>query len=111
MSYTYETITFHWADYLVLGVFLVFSTLLGVVIGWRDRRKATSKEFLMGGGDMHYIPVALSMQASFLSAIFILSTPTEIYNFGTMYCYLALSYFTSMPISAHMVLPTFTNCT
>jgi len=53
--------TFHWADYLVFGCFLVFSTLLGVIIGYRNRKKATSAEFLMGGGDMHWIPVALSM--------------------------------------------------
>jgi len=101
------TPTFHWADYLVLGIFLLFSTLIGVFIGWLDRRKLTSKEFLLGGGDMHYIPVALSMQASFLSAIFILTTPTEIYNFGTMYSYLALSYFTALPLAAHLYLPTF----
>ena len=99
--------TFHWADYLVLGVFLGFATLLGVIIGFRDRRNATAKNFLMGGGDMHYIPVALSMQASFLSAIFILSTPTEIYNFGTMYSYMAVSYVIGIPIAAYMYLPTF----
>lgn len=99
--------TFHWADYLVLGVFLASITLIGLIIGFRDRRKATSKEFLMGGGDMHYIPVALSMQASFLSAIFILSTPTEIYYFGTMYTYMAVSYFIGIPIAAYMYLPTF----
>jgi Na+/proline symporter len=99
--------TFSWADYLVLGLFLGFSTVLGLVIGYRDRKKATSSQFLMGGGDMHYIPVALSIQASFLSAISILTTPTEIYNFGTMYSYLAVSYFVGIPIAAHMYLPTF----
>lgn len=102
-----EVITFHWADYVVLGVFFVLTTLLGAVIGFRDRKKATSKEFLMGGGDMHWIPVALSMQASFLSAIFILSTPVEIYNYGTIYSYLGISYFTAIPIAGYMYLPTF----
>lgn len=100
-------ITFHWADYLVLGLFLLFSALLGVIIGFIDRKKASSKDFMMGGGNMHWIPVALSMQASFLSAIFILSTPVEIYNFGTTYAYLGLSYFTALPIAAHMFIPTF----
>ena len=97
--------TFHWADYLILGAFLAFSTLLGLVIGFRDRRKTTSKDFLMGGGDMHYIPVALSMQASFLSAIYILSTPTEIYYFGPMYWWLTLSYFIATPLTAYIYLP------
>lgn len=99
--------TFHWADYLVLGLFLAFNVLLGLVIGILDRKKATSKQFLMGGGDMHWIPVALSMQASFLSAITILSTPTEVYNFGTTYAYIGISYFIAIPLSGHMFLPTF----
>lgn len=100
-----DNLTFHWADYLVLGVFLAFSTVLGLVIGFIDRKKATSKAFLMGGGDMHWIPVALSMMASFISAIFLLSTPVEIYSFGTMYSYFGLSYFIALPISAHLYLP------
>lgn len=102
-----DDIYFQWPDYVVLSLFLGFATVLGLVIGYRDRMKATSKEFLMGGGDMHFVPVALSIQASFLSSISILTTPTEIYNFGTMYSYLAISYFIGIPIAAHMYLPTF----
>ena len=102
-----DDLTFHWADYLVFALFLVFSTVLGVVIGYRSRKNMTAKEFLTGGGKMHWVPVALSMQASFLSAIYILSTPTEIYAFGTMFYYLGVSYFIALPISGHMYMPIF----
>jgi solute carrier family 5 (sodium-coupled monocarboxylate transporter), member 8/12 len=99
--------TFQWADYLVLGLFLLFNTCLGLFFGIIDRKQKNAKSFLLGGGDMHYIPVALSMQASFLSAIFIISTPTEIYNFGTLYAYMAISYWIGLPIAAYMYLPTY----
>ena len=56
---------------------------------------------------MHYFPVALSMMASFLSAIFVLGTPAEIYTFGTVYFYLAISYYTGLPIAAYFYLPVY----
>ena len=106
-NYSTDVVTFHWADYLVFVLFLVFSAVLGAVIGYRNRKRATTGDFLMGGRDMHYFPVALSMQASFLSAIFILGTPSEIYVYGTVYVYLAISYFTGIPIAAYFYLPIF----
>ena len=102
-----ETLTFHWADYLVFVLFLVFSALLGVIVAYRNRRKATTGEFLMAGRDMHWYPVALSMQASFLSAIFILGTPSELYLYGIPYVYLMISYFTGIQIASYMYLPIF----
>ena len=37
-----------------------------------------SKDFLLGGGNLPWFAVAFSIQASFLSAIFILSVPVEV---------------------------------
>ena len=102
-----EVNNFHWVDYLVFASFLVLSALIGVFIGIRDRHKMTSKNFLTGGGDNHWILVALSMQASFLSAIFILSVPVEIYVGGTIYYYLVVAYFLAIPFSGHLYMSMF----
>lgn len=99
--------SFHWADYLVLTCFLVFSSGVGIFAGYRSKGKQTTKEFLKGGGDMHFMPVALSMMAAFLSAIFVLGTPGEMYAYGTMYSYLGVAYFIGYPIAAHFYLPIF----
>ncbi|ESO00061.1 hypothetical protein HELRODRAFT_146890, partial [Helobdella robusta] len=95
-------------DYLVFAIFLVGSALIGFVVGFFDRKNnANSKTFLTGGGKMHWIPVALSMQASFLSAIYILASPVEIYNFGTMYYYIVLTHIVALPLAANLFLATF----
>lgn len=98
---------FHWADYLVLGVFMVMSAFIGVFIGFKDRKKMTSKNFFTGGGDMHWGLVAFSMQASFLSSIFLLSMPVEIYAWGSMYYYLIFSYLMGITFSGCFVMPIF----
>ena len=73
-------------DYLVFGTVLAISAIIGIFFGFRDRKKS-AEEFLMGGGDVAPIPVAMSLATTFFSAITILSTPVEYYNYGTMYTY------------------------
>ena len=43
--------------------------------------------FISAGGGMHAFPTALSITVSFLSAITLLGTPSEVYMSGTMFWY------------------------
>jgi len=103
-----QNLTFHWADYMVFAIFLLSTALMGVFVTFLNRNKRTdAKDFLTGGGQMHYFPIALSMMASFLSAIFVISIPAEMYVYGTNYALLLVAYFTGFPIAAHIYLPVF----
>ena len=104
-----QTKTFHWLDYVVFGVFLVVSASVGMYHGYRDKKKKsnTDRDFLLGGGEVPYGPVAFSMQASFLSAIFVLSIPAEFYTYGTMYYYLIVAYILGIPLAAIIYMPIF----
>ena len=95
----------HWADWLVFALFIILTTSVGIIIGVVNRKKATSKDFLQAGSEMHFFPVAMSLQASFLSAIFVVSMPAESYNFGIAYVYLAFSYFIAFPLIGKLFLP------
>ncbi|ESO00063.1 hypothetical protein HELRODRAFT_140272, partial [Helobdella robusta] len=96
---------FHWLDYTIFLAFLIVSTLVGLFFGWQGRKTTSSKKFLTGGGEIHWILISFSMQASFFSAIFILSAPGEIYAYGTCYSYLGLSYFIGKPLAMHFYIP------
>ncbi|CAF3733082.1 unnamed protein product [Rotaria sp. Silwood1] len=52
-------------------------------------------------------PTALSIMVSFLSAITLLGTPSEIYMFGTMYSYSAISMTIASTIAAFVFMPKF----
>ena len=67
-----EIPTFHWADYLVFCLSIGLSGFIGVYVGVIQRKTQTTKDMLIGGKSLHYMPVALSMLASFTSATAIL---------------------------------------
>lgn len=100
-------------DYFVLLMFFAISVSIGVFLGWKQKKDIKKKEklgikddtYLTGGRVMKGWPVALSCTASFMSAITILGTPVEIYNYGTMYYYSALTYFCVACIVAFIFLP------
>ena len=103
-----QKLQFHWADYVVLALFISLSALIGVIVGCLNRKKQMdAKTFLTGGGDMHWFPVSMSMTASFLSAIFVISIPAEIYIYGSTFAFLAIACFSGLGIAAHVYLPIF----
>ncbi|XP_076075543.1 sodium-dependent multivitamin transporter-like [Mytilus galloprovincialis] len=101
--------SFTTVDYVLFALTLTVSASIGFYYAWADRRKKNIKEFLMAGGNMSPIPVALSLLASFMSAITLLGTPGEMYNYTTMYWWIGLSYFFVVFGAAHVFLPVFYN--
>ncbi|KAH9488625.1 Sodium-coupled monocarboxylate transporter 1 [Bulinus truncatus] len=80
-----EKRTFSVADYVVFIATLAISAIIGIFYAIKDRRQQSTKQFLMADNSMRFLPIALSVLASFFSASTLLGTPAEIYQFGTMY--------------------------
>ena len=100
---------FHWADYLVFSLSLLISILIGVYFAVVEKRTnvTRSSDFLMAGRNAQAVPVAMSMLASFTSAIFILGVPAEIYLHGTMFSVTGVGWAVSAVIGAHVYVPIF----
>ncbi|KAG5668440.1 hypothetical protein PVAND_016380 [Polypedilum vanderplanki] len=89
------------ADYAVFILMLVFSSLVGLYFGYQDHKmKKQNKRngieddaanYLVGGRNMQVLPVALSLTASFVSGITLLGTSTEIYLYGSQYCFFLIA--------------------
>ena len=72
----------HWADYVVISIFLTICMGIGIYFG---RRKTTDIEgYLLGNRQLRMIPVALSLFVTFSSAISLMGIPAEIYVYDTM---------------------------
>ena len=83
--------TFQAGDWAVLGCVLGLSALVGLFWAWKDRNKS-SEEYMMGGGNVSPVPIAMSLATTFFSAITVLGTPVEFYQYGTMFGYFCVTY-------------------
>ncbi|XP_041444606.1 sodium-coupled monocarboxylate transporter 1 isoform X2 [Xenopus laevis] len=94
-------------DYLVFALMLLISAVIGIYYAFAGGGQKTSKDFLMGGRSMTAVPVALSLTASFMSAVTVLGTPAEVYRFGAMFSIFAITYAIVVVISSEVFLPVF----
>ena len=105
-------------DYVVFAALLLFSTCIGLFFAYFDARKTRkqsaqdSSEFdesgyLVGNRSMSAGPVALSLTASFMSSITVISTPAEIYFYGAMFMWFFVSYILVAIIVNYLYMPFF----
>ncbi|NWR82157.1 SC5A6 protein, partial [Centropus unirufus] len=94
-------------DYSIFALLLVLSSAIGLFYALSGDRQRTVQEFLLANRNMGCLPVALSLLATFQSAVAILGVPAEIYRFGTEYWFLGCSYFLGLLIPAHVFIPVF----
>lgn len=86
---------------------LLLSLAIGLYHACRGWGRHTVGQLLMADRKMGCFPVALSLLATFQSAVAILGVPSEIYRFGTQYWFLGCSYFLGLLIPAHIFIPIF----
>ena len=80
-------------DYVVFSVMLLISALIGIWYGCGPGGKQkTTAEYLLGDRQLKNWPVAISLLGSYVSAIYILGLPGEIYTYGTQFYVVILSY-------------------
>ncbi|XP_038612661.1 sodium-coupled monocarboxylate transporter 1-like [Tachyglossus aculeatus] len=94
-------------DYVVFAATLLISALIGVYYAWAGGGQRTREDFLMGGRSLSAVPVALSLTASFMSAVTVLGTPAEVYRFGAIFAVFAFTYASVVLLSAEVFLPVF----
>ncbi|XP_028602320.2 sodium-coupled monocarboxylate transporter 1-like [Podarcis muralis] len=94
-------------DYVVFGAMLLISAAIGVYYAFAGGGQKSSQEFLMGGRSMSALPVALSLTASFMSAVTVLGTPSEVYRFGARFSVFAITYALVVILSAEVFVPVF----
>ncbi|XP_019332687.1 sodium-coupled monocarboxylate transporter 2 [Alligator mississippiensis] len=99
--------TFASWDYVVFAALFLISASIGVFFAIKERKKATSKEFLVGGRQMTCGPVALSLTASFMSAVTVLGTPSEVYRYGASFILFFIAYTFVIIFTSELFLPVF----
>ena len=104
-----EKKTFHTVDYAIFGITLVIYALIGLYFAIKDRRRNTTEEYLLAGRGMHWFPVAMSLTSTFISAITVIGTPSEVYVHSTMYWWICVGFILSAFGGGYIFVPIFYN--
>ena len=107
LEYDFQKNRFGTWDYVVFAIILAIASGIGLYYGCTGNKQSSTNEFLMAGRSMSVLPVALSLLASFMSAILLLGTPAEIVVYGTQYWMICISYCFVIPIAAYVFIPIF----
>lgn len=98
---------FSWPDYMVLAAMLLISCLIGTFYGFFAKKQETSQDFLLGGSSMGTFPMAMSLAASFITAIELLGNPAEMYEQGTQFWMTCVAFVLVVPITSYLYLPVY----
>ncbi|XP_016948984.1 sodium-coupled monocarboxylate transporter 2 isoform X2 [Drosophila biarmipes] len=96
-------------DYVVFTSMLGISAAIGVYFGFFAKGADTTEEYLMGGKRLRMVPIAISLVASQLSAISIMSIPAEMYAYGINWMFTVVSMVLVVPLLNYVVIPVFYN--
>ncbi|XP_071835571.1 sodium-coupled monocarboxylate transporter 1-like isoform X2 [Apostichopus japonicus] len=96
-------------DYIVFIMLLAVSAGIGVYHACTGGKQSTTKEFLLADRNMNALPVAMSLVASFISAITYLGTPVENYLHGSMFWLFGFAYIVVGILTIRLFMPVFFN--
>ncbi|KAJ8951905.1 hypothetical protein NQ318_019884 [Aromia moschata] len=99
--------SFSWTDYLVLGAMLGISCGIGVFYGFCQPKHENSEDFLLGGSAMGTFPMAMSLAASFVTAVELLGNPAEMYTHGSQFWMICVAFVLVVPLTSRFYLPIF----
>lgn len=94
-------------DYVVLVGMLSVSAFIGIYHAFVGGGQKTADTFLLADRNMNPFPVAVSLVASFISAITVLGTPAEVYIYGTMFWLFGFAYTFSGIVVSRCFIPIF----
>ncbi|CAH0406503.1 unnamed protein product [Chilo suppressalis] len=107
INVTAESGLFGWEDYSVLAAMLIISCAIGIFYGYCGEKQTTGDDFLLGGSSMGTFPTALSLAASFITAIELLGNPAEMYMAGAQFWMICVAFILVVPIASKLYLPVF----
>ncbi|KAL0882297.1 hypothetical protein ABMA27_000817 [Loxostege sticticalis] len=94
-------------DYVIMAATMIASVLIGLYFRFSGGKQKTNEEYLLADRNMSILPVAVSLMASFMSAITLLGVSAENYYYGMQFVVINISYAIATPIASNLYLPVF----
>lgn len=104
---TNSTIHLHWADYVMFAALLAVSIGIGIYHACVGSKQRTTAEYLVANRKMSVLPVSFSYVVTFMSSVFMLGFPAEMYLYGCTYIFNFVSIILSNALIVTILVPLF----
>ncbi|CAH2071410.1 unnamed protein product, partial [Iphiclides podalirius] len=94
-------------DYIIMAATMIASVAIGLYFRFSGGKQKTNEEYLLADRNMSILPVAVSLMASFMSAITLLGVSAENYYYGMQFVVINISYGIATPFASRLYLPVF----
>ncbi|XP_013138880.1 PREDICTED: putative sodium-dependent multivitamin transporter isoform X2 [Papilio polytes] len=102
-----ERSVFKPVDYAIMTASVVISIVIGLYFRFSGGKQKTNEEYLLANRNMSILPIAVSLMASFMSAVTLLGVSAENYYYGMIFVIVNLGYGLGTPIACQFYLPVF----
>lgn len=96
-------------DYVLFGLTLLLSSVIGVYLAIKHRKASSSAEYLLASRTLPWFPIFVSMVASFFSAVAVMGFPAQIYATGITFSLHAFCFILPIVLCAEVLTPLFRN--
>ncbi|XP_064595919.1 sodium-dependent multivitamin transporter-like [Liolophura sinensis] len=100
-------IQLHWADYAMFAALLAVSIGIGIYHACAGSKQRTTSEYLVANRKMSVLPVSFSYVVTFMSSVFMLGFPAEMYLYGCTYIFNFVSIIISNTMIVTILVPLF----
>ncbi|ACU78552.1 sodium:solute symporter family [synthetic Mycoplasma mycoides JCVI-syn1.0] len=101
--------SFHWADYLVLVIYLLFTLGIGLYFQFKSKlqKAENTDEYFKAGGKTPGWVAGFSIYATTLSAITYMATPAKAFSTDWLFAFGNLTIFIATPLLIRFIIPFF----
>jgi Na+/proline symporter len=92
-------------DYVVCGVVLCVSLVIGLYYACSGGRQGTTVEYHLGDRNQNFLPVMISLMVTSQSSILILGVPAETYLYGFLAAFSGFGFCFAYWLSARIIIP------
>ncbi|XP_060065714.1 sodium-coupled monocarboxylate transporter 1-like [Ylistrum balloti] len=92
-------------DYVIFIITLTFSLGIGLFYSLRGGNQRTTRQFILGDGNMWYFPLALSLMVSYESGIMMLGVPAEVYMYGMQWYMSSIGNLFGRIVALYLLIP------
>lgn len=101
--------SFHWADYVVLVIYLLFTLGIGLYFQFKSKlqKAENTDEYFKAGGKTPGWVAGFSIYATTLSAITYMATPAKAFSTDWLFAFGNLTIFIATPLLIRFIIPFF----